>query len=124
MITFEECGQMLDDIADSLPKELYRELNGGIRLDPGLRIHPAAVNNDLYILGVYVRDNLGRSIKIYYGSFVRVFPNKTGEQAKEELRRILVHELRHHNEFLAGVDDLILYDHDRINDYLKRKLKK
>ena len=123
MITFEECGSMLDEIADSLPYELYRELNGGIQLRPETRIHPAALCNDLYILGVYVRDNLGRSIKIYYGSFIKVFPNKSGEQAKEELRKILVHEVRHHNEYLAGVDDLILYDNDRINDYLSRKLK-
>lgn len=124
MISFEECGAMLDDIADSIPYELYRELNGGIRLDPSLKIHPAAVNNDLYILGVYIRDNLGRSIKIYYGSFVKVFPRKNGDEAKKELRRILLHELRHHNEYLAGIDDLVIYDHKKINEYLSKKNKK
>ncbi len=32
MITFDECGAMLDEIADSMPYELYRDLNGGISL--------------------------------------------------------------------------------------------
>ena len=51
MITFDECGAMLDEIADSMPYELYRDLNGGISLLPQLKVHPKALNNDLYILG-------------------------------------------------------------------------
>lgn len=121
MLSFEEVGEILDDIADSLPLELYRELNGGIQLKEEISIHPKAVDNDLYILGVYRRDSLGKSIKIYYGSFVRVFPHISKERAKIELEKILVHELRHHNEYLSGIDDLIYYDHDRINEYLERK---
>lgn len=124
MLSFEECGNILDEIADSLPFELYRELNGGIQLLPGLRIHPKAVDNDLYILGVYIRDSLGNSIKIYYGSFIKVFPSIDSARAREELKKILVHEVRHHNEFLAGTDDLIYYDNDKINEYLKSKNKK
>lgn len=120
-MTYEECGAMLDDIADSLPLELYRELNGGIVLCPESRLHPLAVNGDLYILGVYVRDNLGRSIKIYYGSIVRVYRNLPNEKYREVLRKILVHEVRHHNEFLAGADDLIYYDDEQIAGYLKSK---
>ena len=34
MLTFEECGAMLDDIADEMPVELIRDLNGGIILLP------------------------------------------------------------------------------------------
>ena len=33
----------------------------------------------------------------------------------------LVHEVRHHNEFLAGADDLLYYDDDQISAYLKCK---
>ncbi len=121
MITFDECGDMLDEIADSLPVELYRQLNGGIVLLPETKLHPCAVNNDLYILGVYIQDNLGKSIKIYYGSIMRVFPNKTKEEYKEILRKTLAHEIRHHNEYLAGVDDLILYDKQQISNYLHSK---
>lgn len=121
MISFEECGKLLDEIADSLPFELYRELNGGIVLQPGYRLHPCAVNNDLYILGVYVHDNLGRYIIIYYESFIRVFGDKSVDEYRELLRKTLVHEIRHHNEYLAGVNDLVLYDNDKISDYLKSK---
>ena len=120
-MTYEECGVLLDGIADELPLELYRELNGGIVLCPESRLHPYAQDNDLYILGVYVRDSLGRSIKIYYGSVIRVFPHKTLEEYREILRRTLVHEVRHHNEFLAGADDLVYYDDAQIAEYLKRK---
>ena len=120
-MTYEECGNILDEIADSLPVELYRELNGGIVLCDECRLHPYAQDNDLYILGVYQRNNLGRSIKIYYGSIIRVFPNKSLEQYREILRKTLVHEVRHHNEFLAGADDLVYYDDEQISNYLKRK---
>ena len=112
---------MLDDIADELPVELYRERNGGIVLDRGYRMHPCAVNNDLYILGVYIRDNLGKRIVIYYGSFIRVFKNKTREQYYEHLKKTLRHEVLHHNEYLAGCNDLVFYDNKRIEEYLRSK---
>lgn len=121
MISYEECGAMLDDIADELPVELYRELNGGIVLDRGYRMHPCAVNNDLYILGVYIRDNLGKRIIIYYGSFIRVFKNKTKEEYFEYLKKTLRHEVLHHNEYLAGCNDLVFYDDKRIEEYLRSK---
>lgn len=120
-MTYEECGAILDEIADSLPLELYRELNGGIVLEDGVRYHWYAQNNDLYILGVYNRDNLGRSIKIYYGSIVRVYRNKSLDEYREILSRILRHELRHHNEYLAGADDLEYYDDEQISKYLASK---
>ena len=56
MYQFEEIAQMLDEIADSMPYELYRELNGGISLLPQAKIHPQALRNDLYILGEYIRN--------------------------------------------------------------------
>jgi len=120
-MTYEECGAMLDEIADSLPTELFRELNGGIVLLDEVRLHPLAQDDDLYILGIYIRDSLGRSIKIYYGSIIRVFPHKTRDEYREILRRTLVHEVRHHNEYLAGADDLVYYDDEQISRYLERK---
>ena len=73
MITFDECGAMLDEIADSMPYELYRDLNGGISLLPQLKVHPKALNNDLFILGEYIRNSLGNAIVFYYGSINRVY---------------------------------------------------
>lgn len=121
MVTFEECGEMLDEIADSVPFELYRDLNGGIILLPDTKIHPKAVNRDLFILGEYRRDNLGRYIVIFYGSISRVYGHLSKEQLNVRLKEILLHEIRHHNEFLAGYKDLVLYDEDKINEYLERK---
>ena len=46
-MTYEECGAILDEIAETLPKDLYRELNGGIVLEDGFRYHWYAQNNDL-----------------------------------------------------------------------------
>ena len=70
---------------------------------------------------MYQRNSLGRSIKIYYGSIVRVYRNKTLDEYREILRRILVHEVRHHNEYLAGADDLEYYDDEQISNYLRSK---
>lgn len=124
MISFERCAQMLDEIADSMPFELYRDLTGGLSLLPQQKIHPKAVNNDLFVLGEYRRDCLGRYIVFYYGSLTRVYGHLNEEQFYEKLRKVLAHEVRHHNEYLAGIDDLILYDNEQINDYLKRKQQK
>ena len=118
MYEFEEVAQMLDEIADSMPYELYRDLNGGISLLPQVKIHPQALHNDLYILGEYIRNSLGNAIVLFYGSIVRVYGNVSREELYRQLTRILHHEVRHHNEYLAGTDDLGLWDDDRIVDYL------
>ena len=123
MVTFEECAEMLDEIADSMPFELYRDLNGGISLLPQQKIHPAALHGDLFILGEYVRNSLGNAIVFYYGSICRVYGNLPKDKLYEQLVRILHHEVRHHNEFLAGCDDLGLYDKEQIEDYLRKNGK-
>lgn len=83
MITFEECGAMLDEIADSMPYELYRDLNGGISLLPQLKVHPKALNNDLFILGEYIRNSLGNAIVFYYGSINRVYGSLDNEEYRK-----------------------------------------
>lgn len=123
MVTFEECAEMLDEIADSMPFELYRDLNGGISLLPQHKIHPAALHNDLFILGEYIRNSLGNAIVFYYGSISHVYGNLPKDKLYKQLVRILHHEVRHHNEFLAGCDDLGIYDKEQIEDYLKRNGK-
>ena len=123
MVDFEECGNILDDIADEMPVELYRDLSGGILLLNETKLHPKAVNNDLYILGLYVRNSIGRHIEIYYGSISRVYGHLSKERLTQKLRDILRHEVRHHNEFLAGVDDLCDYDREQIDKYLENKTK-
>ena len=123
MITFEECAQMLDEIADSMPYELYRDLNGGISLLPQLKIHPKAFHNDLFILGEYIRNSLGNAIVFYYGSINRVYGKLSREEYYKQLERILHHEVRHHNEYLAGCDDLGVIDKLEIEEYLRKNNK-
>ena len=97
MIEFEECAQMLDEIADSMPYELYRDLNGGISLLPQLKVHPKALHNDLFILGEYIRNSLGNAIVFYYGSINRVYGHLNRDELYKQLVRIMHHEVRHHN---------------------------
>lgn len=120
MIEFEEMGEMLDEIADSMPYELYRDLNGGLSLLPQSKIHPAAKNNDLYILGEYIRNSLGNAIVFYYGSIMRVYGGMPKDRLYKQLEKILHHEVRHHNEYLAGVDDLGDWDREQIREYLDK----
>lgn len=121
MFTIDETNEMLNEIVDTLPQPLFRELSGGIIILPQSKVHPKALDNDLYILGEYSRSSIGTLIKIYYGSFVRIYGNVKRDVYYQQLRRVLVHELRHHNETLAGYRDLVLYDERRIAEYLKRK---
>ncbi len=120
MVEFEECAQMLDEIADSMPFELYRDLNGGISLLPQIKVHPKALHGELFILGEYIRNSLGNAIVFYHGSINRVYARLSRAELYTQLVRIFRHELRHHNEYLAGCDDLGLLDQKQIDEYLRR----
>ena len=119
MISFEECAQILDEIADAMPYKLYRNLNGGISIVPDCKYHPVAKRNDLFILGEYRRDLIGNSIVFYYGSIARVYGNLPRDAFRKKMEHILRHEVRHHNEYLAGTDDLGLWDDQQILKYLE-----
>ena len=58
MVTIDEAQDMLNDIAEALPPEFYVGLNGGILLLPDEKMSPYAKNDDLFILGEYVRSNI------------------------------------------------------------------
>ena len=66
------------------------------------------------------RQSCIRTIVFFYGSIVRVYGNVGRDELYRQLTRILHHEVRHHNEYLAGTDDLGLWDDDQILDYLKK----
>ena len=103
MISIEKTEKILDKIADELPKDFYRDLNGGIILLPEVKLHPKNKSNDLYILGEYHNSvNMGRYITIYYGSFEHVYGHLPQDQFYEKLKKTLLHEFTHHLEFLAG----------------------
>lgn len=121
MITMEEMETILDELAQEFPPAFYEKLNGGIVLLPDIKLHPKHRNNDLFIMGEYHHNReMGRYIVIYYGSFIRVYGRLSNDDMKENLRKTLRHEFRHHIESLAGEKGLIVKDHEDINKYLGR----
>ena len=122
MVTIDEAQIMLDEIAEELPRGMYKELNGGILLLPQEKVSPHAVSNDLYILGEYHRGGpMGRLIRIYFGSFERLFGHLEGEAFKDQLRKTLFHEFTHHLESLAGEKGLEIEDEVKLARYRKQK---
>ena len=121
MVTLEEAEVMLDEIAEELPAEFYKELNGGILLLPQAKLHPENRANDLYILGEYYHSfTMGRYIAIYYGSFEKAHGHLSNEEFKEKLKSTLLHEFTHHIESLAGDKSLEVKDAKRMDEYKKR----
>ena len=118
MIDIDRFGEILGELADELPEEFFDELNLGVRVDPGVKLHPEARDNDLYVLGEYETSSMGNGIVIYYGSFARLY-GFYGERAlREELRKTLRHEFRHHMEGRAGERGLEIQDEKDLQDYL------
>ena len=108
MVSIDEAQEILDQVAEGLPKEFYKELNGGIYLKPEVRMSREPWAKNLYTLGEYnYSHSMGRYIDIFYGSFQYVFGEHTSrETIAEELRNTLLHEFRHHLEDLAGENAL------------------
>ncbi len=120
-LTFNEASAFLDEVADTIPEELLRGLNGGIVLLPNTVRSPHGGN--LYTLGAYHNEpfGMGRYIVINYGSFRRVHGQQSVEAQKKALRQVLVHEVTHHIESLAGVRDLEVKDEWFLEEYKKDK---
>ena len=118
MIEMDRINEMLDEIADTLPQEIYKELNGGIVLNPNIKHHPEARADDLYILGEYNHSNaMGRYIVIYGGSFQQLYGNSSEKAMKRELEKTLKHEFTHHIESLMGEKDLEVEDEIKMRRY-------
>ena len=109
---------MLDEIAAELPDEVFRELNGGVSLLPESKYCNADPDHGLYTLGEYRRDQMGRYIVLYYGSIRAVHGHDSPAAMRMALKELLLHELTHHLESLAGERDLEIEDEMFIDDYL------
>ena len=118
---------VLEEAAAEIPPELMRDLNGGIVILQQIKYHPGALARDLYVMGEYRVQipGLGRYIALYYGSFERVFgasaPIKSA-RLRNEIRKTLIHELRHHIESLSGVKDLEYEDQRSLEHYYMSRL--
>jgi len=121
MFSIEEINNMLDEIAAELPEGVFRDLNGGVSLLDETKKSKNDPDGNLYTLGEYRRDQMGRYINIYFGSLMKVYGSSSHKKIRKHLRGVLVHELTHHLESLAGDRSLEIKDEMNLFDYFSRK---
>lgn len=118
-VTLNEYQLTADRIVSELPQEFFIGLNGGVVITERTKLHKKSrPERPLYILGEYHHGGgEGCYITLYYGSFMRTRGHLRGREVEDELRRIILHEFRHHLEIRAGEHDLEYEDEDRIDAY-------
>ena len=107
-MTIDQAEAFLDTLAGTFPPPLFDELNGGVNLLEEALPDEEFPEGEMYILGEYCEDFLGRYINLYYGSFAALAEIEGWDRAKweEELRVTLSHELTHHMESRGGLHAL------------------
>ena len=117
ILSFDQAGDLLDEMAEEFPEEFYAQLNGGISLLPEAKEDPEG--EDLYIMGEYCNDMMGRYIVLYYGSFAALarLEDWTEEDWEDELYTTLSHEFTHHIEGLARERGLEIRDELEMEQY-------
>ena len=103
MLSAEAYGKIVEELLDELPEEFFRQLSGGVIVSDTARIPDYARGDDLFTRGEYSVSSGIRQVKLYKGSFDRVYPHAGAAEAREILRGIVRHEFRHHLESLGGV---------------------
>jgi hypothetical protein len=107
-LTFDQTGDLLDQLAETMPQALFDELNGGVNLLEDTVPDPDFPEGEMYILGEYCDDLLGLYINLYYGSFAALAEREDWDEDtwRNELRITLSHELTHHMENRGGLHAL------------------
>ena len=123
ILSFDQAGDLLDEMAEEFPPEFYDELNGGISLLPEAKPDPDFPPGEMYILGEYCDDMMGRYILLYYGSFAALARQEdwTQEDWEDELYTTLAHEFTHHIEGLAGERGLEIRDELEMEQYRQER---
>ena len=123
ILSFDQVGDLLDEMAERFPPEFFRQLNGGISLLPQAMPDPEGERKELYVMGEYCKDMMGRYINLYYGSFAALAQREDWSQAQweEELYTTLSHEFTHHIEGLAGERGLERRDEEEMEEYRRSK---
>ncbi len=116
VLSIDEVNDILDEVYEEFPAELFQDLNGGVLLLEDELPDPAA-GEDVYIMGEYCCDEMGRYIYIYYGSFAALLYDEPREVWVDELRETLRHELTHHVEGLAGERSLEYKDSAQLAEF-------
>ena len=115
-LSIDEVNEILDDYYEQIPMELFAWLNGGVVLLEDALPDPEA-GEDVYVMGEYCCDEMGRYIKIYYGSFAALLADEPRKVWEEELWITLRHELTHHMEGLAGERSLERKDSEQLEQF-------
>ena len=123
ILTFDQVGELLDEMAEEFPQEFYQDLNGGVCLLPEAKPDPDFPEGEMYILGEYCNDMMGRYINLYYGSFAALAQQEdwTHEDWEDELYTTLSHEFTHHVEGLAGERGLEIKDELELEQYRREQ---
>ncbi len=104
--TYEQMGDWLEAVAEDFPDAFFEALDGGIQLEEQALPDPAFPPGEMYIMGEYVHDMLGRYIRLYYGSFAALLVEEDEEVWKDEIFATVAHEFTHHMEETAGLHHL------------------
>jgi len=121
-MTLDHFNRLADEVADEVPLEFFRELNGGIILQTAAKQHSKSVPGaPLYVMGEYCRSRMmGRHINLYYGSFNVTYGHCSDKEMKAHIRSTLFHEFRHHLEALGGRRELEDEDARRLWAYRRK----
>ena len=119
VLSIDEAGDILDEMAETFPPVFYRELNGGISLLEDTVEDPEFPPGEIYIMGEYCDDQMGRYINLYYGSFAALAEKEdwTRQDWNDELYTTLAHEFTHHIEGLAMEGGLDRKDEEELSAF-------
>lgn len=122
LLSFEEAAALLDELAEPFPEALFEGLNGGVHLVKEAMPDPELPEAELYVLGEYREDLLGKYINLYYGSFAVLaeLEDWSQEDWRRELRQTLSHELTHHMEGRGGLHALDDKDAEEMAGWRKK----
>ena len=117
--TYEQMGDWLEEIVGEFPDAFFEELDGGIQLEEAALPDPDFPPGEMYIMGEYCHDMLGRYIVLYYGSFAALAEREDWGQEtwEDELYTTLSHELTHHMEGRGGLHALDDRDAEELEEY-------
>ena len=119
ILSIDQVNDILDEMAEGFPAILFEELNGGVNLLEEAMPDPEFPEGEMYFLGEFCDDCLGRYINLYYGSFAALAEPEdwTEDDWRRELRETLAHELTHHMESRAGTHALDDKDAEELAEF-------
>lgn len=119
ILTYDQMGDLLEEVAAQFPDVFFMDLGGGIQLEESALPDPAFPPGEMYIMGEYCSDLLGRYIVLYHGSFAALLKDEPAEVWRDELFQTVAHEFTHHLEETAMLHALDDKDAQFLQDALR-----